>query len=198
MIGNDIVDLHFARQENNWRRKGFLDKVFTAHEQQRIQSASDPDVMVWALWSMKESVYKLIVRETGNRFFAPKKIACHLNESHSETLTGAVFYQTTYQTQLLITARYVATVAFSSSEVPSFTQIIVPFDRTDYQHQHTVIRKRLNYYCAVRFSSSESRFQLQKNEAGVPTLSVVDYSGNVVNKPISLSHHGHYGAFVLP
>ena len=34
MIGNDIVDLDLARKESNWKRKGFLDKIFSLQEQQ--------------------------------------------------------------------------------------------------------------------------------------------------------------------
>ena len=33
MIGNDIVDLALAQKESNWKRKGFLDKIFTLQEQ---------------------------------------------------------------------------------------------------------------------------------------------------------------------
>ena len=36
MIGNDIIDLDVAKTESNWKRKGFLDKIFTANEQFQI------------------------------------------------------------------------------------------------------------------------------------------------------------------
>ena len=29
MIGNDVIDLQQSRQESNWQRKGFLEKLFT-------------------------------------------------------------------------------------------------------------------------------------------------------------------------
>ena len=34
MIGNDVVDLRRALVESNWKRKGFLTKVFSDSEQQ--------------------------------------------------------------------------------------------------------------------------------------------------------------------
>ena len=55
MIGNDIIDLSLAKIESNWQRKGFLEKQFTAKEQQLILEAPNSFVMVWRLWSMKEA-----------------------------------------------------------------------------------------------------------------------------------------------
>ena len=197
MIGNDIIDLAQARRESNWQRKGFLNKVFTIHEQQLIRAASDPDAMVWTLWSMKESAYKVTVRETGRRFFAPQQLACHLSATRSDALEGSVFYQRTYYTRSVVTARHIATAAFSADGVQSFTQVIVPFERTDYQHQYWLIRDAIKQYYAVRFSIAESRIQIQKNHSGVPALVISDSAGRTMSQPISLSHHGRYGAFVM-
>jgi len=57
MIGNDIVDLELALKESNWKRKGFLNKIFTNEEQLLISSAINPEIMVWNLWSRKEAAY---------------------------------------------------------------------------------------------------------------------------------------------
>ncbi|UFH53011.1 4'-phosphopantetheinyl transferase superfamily protein [Spirosoma sp. KNUC1025] len=197
MIGNDIVDLNQARQESNWRRKGFLEKLFTPDEQELIQLASDPDVLVWTLWSMKESVYKLVVRETGQRFYAPKKLICQVSQISSETIQGSVFYQKTYSVRSLITTRYVASVARSATWAHDYNQQIISFDRTDYQHQHDTIRAQLIHHYALRYCVPESAIQIQKDEMGVPNLVLSDSEGMTINQPISLSHHGYYGAFAL-
>lgn len=76
MIGNDVVDLDLARTESNWRRAGYLEKIFTASEQNRIYSSPDPDLVVWQFWSRKEAAYKLYVRETGREGYFPKRIVC--------------------------------------------------------------------------------------------------------------------------
>lgn len=196
MIGNDIIDLDQARRESNWRRNGFLNKLFTPHEQLLIQSASDPDVMVWLLWSMKESAYKIAVRETGYRFFAPQKLVCHLATSLADVVKGNVFYRRTYQVTTSITDRYVASVGFSPDATP-FSQSIISFEYGDYQHQHRVIREQLKQWGAARFSVSEERIQLRQDEWGVPTLLVTLPSGKTIHNPVSLSHHGYYGAFAI-
>jgi hypothetical protein len=36
---NDIVDLALARKESNWKRPGYLNKIFTTKEQLLISSA---------------------------------------------------------------------------------------------------------------------------------------------------------------
>ena len=78
MIGNDIVDLKNISKRTNWKRPGFIDKVFNENEQRYIRNAKDKDLIVWQLWRMKEAAYKAYVREVGNRFFNPRSITCKI------------------------------------------------------------------------------------------------------------------------
>ena len=95
MIGNDVVDLVLARKESNWKRKGFLYKLFTTFEQELIQNASNQEEMVWILWSIKESVYKAYQRIHFNEGFYPIKIEIlQINSKKESTikLFGTLFY----------------------------------------------------------------------------------------------------------
>lgn len=74
MIGNDVVDLVLAKKESNWKRKGFLNKLFTPFEQDLIHKSTNQDEMIWILWSIKESVYKAYQRINHNPGFYPIKI----------------------------------------------------------------------------------------------------------------------------
>ncbi|MEM0543609.1 4'-phosphopantetheinyl transferase superfamily protein [Flavobacterium sp. j3] len=103
MIGNDIVDLKLAHQESNWQRKGFLAKLFTAHEQQLILSSCTPESMVWNLWSRKEAAYKIYNRLSGQRVFNPKSFECMDNK--------VCFYNTIFYTQTQVTSDFVYTIA---------------------------------------------------------------------------------------
>ena len=58
MIGNDVIDLKAAKKESNWRRKGFLQKLFTETEQDYILHSENPFLSVWLFWSMKEAFFK--------------------------------------------------------------------------------------------------------------------------------------------
>ena len=194
MIGNDIVDLAQAKQESNWRRRGFLEKVFTAHEQQLIHEAGDPDQMVWLLWSMKESAYKLMVRQTHKRTFAPKKIVCSLSEFSNMTITGTVVYEEKYQTRSLLTPDYIATTAFPSDSIEvKYTETIVTLSDPTYQTQQRAIREHIKQQSAGLFGVSEKAIQIKKNKIGIPEL-IVDNSSLI---PLSISHHGFYGAYII-
>ena len=95
MIGNDVVDLVLAQKESNWKRKGFLNKLFTSFEQDLIQKAPNQDKMVWMLWSIKESVYKAYQRISYNEGFYPIKIEILEINSKNESvieLFGKFFY----------------------------------------------------------------------------------------------------------
>jgi len=193
MIGNDIVDLRQASQESNWHRKGYIDKLFTDHEQQLIYDATDPDRMVWLLWSMKESAYKVAVRQTKNRIFAPVKLACSLDRSTEETAEGCVLYGESYRTRSLITSQYIATVALSINTPPCYSQIIIPFDTTDYQSHHDLIRQMIRRHSSALFQTTEEKIRIGKDSLGVPVLTIDD--ATII--PVSISHHGHYGAYVV-
>lgn len=111
MLGNDIVDLSLAKVQSNWKRKGFLNKIFTAHEQLLIQSATKPDVMVWLFWSMKEAAYKIHNRRTGIRSFAPAGLACSVQSENGLTSGIVTVDQDTYFTESNINKEYIHTIA---------------------------------------------------------------------------------------
>jgi phosphopantetheinyl transferase (holo-ACP synthase) len=110
MIGNDIVDLNLARKQSNWKRKGYLNKIFSSQEQTLIHNDSNPELMVWNLWSRKEAVYKIYNRQTGNSGFFPLKLECFFDDKNSGTvrIDNFVFY-----TQTQIEDDFVYTVAVS-------------------------------------------------------------------------------------
>lgn len=94
MIGNDVVDLELARTESNWKRKGFLQKLFTQSEQALILQHHDPEIMVWILWSMKEGAYKIHNRQTGLRAFIPHKLECSISINTESNILGRVVFAT--------------------------------------------------------------------------------------------------------
>lgn len=197
MIGNDIVDRAQAKRESNWQRRGFLDKLFTTDEQRLILTSSDPERMVWTLWSMKESAYKVVARETGKRVFAPKKLACQINIINEETAEGVVFYEKIYPTVSSITPNYIATVAAPTTLPLNFHQEIILLDQATYQHQHRLVGEKIKHYCAASLGIPVENSSLQKDQAGVPALTLIKLSGERLTIPISISHHGYYGSFAI-
>ena len=197
MIGNDIVDRAQAKRESNWQRKGFLNKLFTPSEQQLIQSAIDPECLVWLLWSMKESAYKATTRKTGKRVFNPKKISCTLTTWSDEAAEGFVVYEEEYRTRSLITPNYIASVAFPANQLPIPEQVVILLERADNQHQSTQLRTSvLEHYAAVS-PVADKELQVFSDKNGLPALVIKNSLQETVSLPISISHHGHYGAFSI-
>lgn len=113
MIGNDIVDLALARKESNWKRKGFLEKIFTDKEQILILNSENPEIMVWILWSWKEAVYKIYNRKTEIRAYIPMQLECfdYINGAGKVSCFGE-----TYFTETKITTDYILTIAVVNIE----------------------------------------------------------------------------------
>lgn len=118
MIGNDIVDLALAQKESNWKRKGFLDKIFTQEEQSLVANAENPEVMVWNLWSRKEAAYKIYNRETGIRGYIPLQLVCFYESETTGTVScnGRIYY-----TETIVTNDFVYTIATVKTDL--FNQI---------------------------------------------------------------------------
>lgn len=112
MIGNDIVDLALARKESNWKRNGFLDKIFTKKEQLLILNAENPEVMVWNLWSRKEAAYKIYNRKTKIQGYFPLQLECFDLDIIDGIIFGKVAIKDLiYFTKTEITTQFVHTIA---------------------------------------------------------------------------------------
>ncbi|WP_310381101.1 4'-phosphopantetheinyl transferase superfamily protein [Flavobacterium sp.] len=117
MIGNDIVDLDLAQKESNWKRKGFLDKIFTKREQILINTAINSEIMVWNLWSRKEAAYKIYNRQTGTRAFISLQLECYDLEILDGIIFGKVLCnKNIYYTKTIFSSEFIYSVAAVNRE----------------------------------------------------------------------------------
>lgn len=125
MIGNDVIDLPLTRHESNWKRKGFIQKLFTDREQSIIVNNLDSETTVWLFWSMKEAAYKIHNRQTKRREFIPQKFECVLLTETTTYVTGIVrFLDMIYYTKTDISIECLHTVAvISLNDLNNVTQI---------------------------------------------------------------------------
>ncbi|MXO04942.1 4'-phosphopantetheinyl transferase superfamily protein [Flavobacterium sp. HBTb2-11-1] len=115
MIGNDIIDLAQSRIESNWQRKGFIEKLFIAEEQQYIKDYDKPEIMVWLLWSMKEAAYKIYNRQTKIREYSPKKLSCTLDFINANQAFGKVCCnENVYYTESIFSFESIHTIAVNN------------------------------------------------------------------------------------
>jgi phosphopantetheinyl transferase (holo-ACP synthase) len=112
MIGNDVIDLVQSKKDSNWRRRGFVSKLFTEQEQLLIVNSPDPEIVVWLLWSMKEAAYKIWNRQTGIRKYMPKRLLCSVIEQSSYKARGEVICEgNRYYTKTIVCPEFIHTVA---------------------------------------------------------------------------------------
>lgn len=115
MIGNDVVDIEAARRESDIWRKGWQEKLFTAHERTFILKSGNPEFAVWLLWSMKEAAYKAWNRYTGIRIFAPRKLECTVDTLKNLSASGKVrFEDYMFNTQSTLSQSFIHTIAAQS------------------------------------------------------------------------------------
>ena len=132
MIGNDIVDLALARKESNWKRKGFLDKIFTKAEQLLIKNSKNSEVMVWNLWSRKEAAYKIYNRQALFRGYFPLQLECFDLEIIDGITFGKVCIKhQVYFTKTEITTQFINTIAVEN--VKDFNDIKTVENRKNIQ-----------------------------------------------------------------
>jgi len=192
VTGNDIVDLQVAAMESNWRRKGFLEKLFTPAEQDSILGSANPDETVWHMWSMKESTYKIHNRLSGERSFAPVSFECIvLGDSDGRVIHG----NETYRTRTLITTRYLYTIACSAEQHrPDHLGKCFMLTQASEPHRHAFIEHELIGHYALFSGIPADELALKKDGRGIPYLFCIHIQRQI---PVSVTHHGNYAAFTI-
>ena len=186
MVGNDIVDLREANRTSNWQRPRYLEKLFTFREQQLIHNATNSFSMVWRLWSMKESAYKLYTQLNPSRFYNPKGFECDI--SNFNGIVKFKDFECNVKTQ--ITSRYIISEArFIDSEMTS--KIIELKGKRPKSHSN-ILKEALLIQLSKLHQLSKENFKFQKSELNIPVVIC-----NSVKIQVSISHHGCFGTYAI-
>jgi len=192
VIGNDIVDLKEASLTSNWKRPGFLNKVFSPEEQRLLHTSSNPFQTVWRMWSMKESAYKFYLQKTATpiKGFYPAKVIC---ERYSPTHGQVTIQGLVVETTSIIHPEYIFSTAFSNVNIPTETAIFFLSEK-NYQFQTTFIRDKLLDFLAQKKQLNKIDLTIEKNQHNIPEIF---YKKKPLPIACSLTHHGNYGGFSL-
>ena len=197
MIGNDVVDIALASKQSNWKRPGFLKKIFTIPEQSCIFNSDNPDVLAWLIWSMKESAYKIVVQQNHIRFFAPLRFECLIRNCVNNHYSGYVFFEnfifetsSEYFNMVIFTLARAAN--YFSSNLYFYEKI--KFSNKYYNTQHKEVYLSIFKTLAKQKGKHLKHFSIKKDAIGIPEIY---YSEEKSNISLSLSHHGRYGAYIL-
>jgi len=191
MVGNDIIDLKQAALDSNWQRKGFLSKVFTSKEIGYIQKTEHPFHMVWQLWSMKESAYKINMQQYKRRFFSPKKIECTLFDDLQDGVVKIdTDYYVTFSTKNMAFIHTVAVLTNMSKAQSNYFKM----SDSSYKNQNQTCHSRLKDAVAQRLNIKKDSINIKKSILGIPKVYENEKPLDMV---CSITHHGNYGAYAI-
>ena len=185
MVGNDFIDIELAKSQSNWTRARYLDKLFTKEEQEYIITATNPSIMVWALWSMKEAAYKLYTQLHPSRFYNPKSFNCKLQQPHQVIYKDFHCYVNTQ-----ITSDYVLSEARLDN--CDMNSMVIEFQTQASQSHSQILHEKLIDVMSNRSHYDRTPLVLQKDSFGIPKIK---YGQEEIN--ISLSHHGRFGTYTF-
>lgn len=189
MIGNDIIDLSLANVQSIWRRKGYLDKLFSDEERKMIMTSSEPDILIWRLWSMKESAYKAQLRCENLIRFNPIAYECQILNKRM----GNVFYQgKKYVAVSDVLGQYVYTeVRRLKHDLNHFSEVI---EKRGNQLESKSLYSALVSNLASKKGWPRTEIRIEKNPLGIPEVYLTGQKTSVL---CSFSHHGAYGAYLV-
>ncbi len=188
MVSNDIIDIAYTRLHSDWQRRGFLHKIFNGEEQDMILSVSDPFSLVWRLWSMKESIYKLQMDATSVHKYNPSKISCHIIDEINGTVS--IDHQT-YDTTTNQTAEYIYTYAVKDNRSEIIHKII---NINSSEQQSELCYNRLINEVSIQLGLNPDKLTIRKSSNGIPSLY---FQENKLDIDISITHHGSFGAYSI-
>ena len=218
-VGNDIVDLlhpHAQGKSNNTR---FRKRILLPEEERLLLADSEPDAMLWALWTGKEAAYKAIQKDQWDVTSKPLlyKVQFGRTEARIEEREPAVALlpgerrllgvvatpRGNINLETLITASYVHSIAASFAS-DSGTRIVwqverMPFDNPTPAYESSYVRAAAQKHLAQYLpGSSPQDVEIRRTQGphglGPP---LVYLRGQATDIDISLSHEGAFAAYAF-
>lgn len=187
MVGTDIIDIEETKRTTHWQRPRFLEKLFTPQERRYIEDSNDAFSLVWQLWSMKESAYKLYTQLYPSRFYNPKQFECKLNASH-----GNIVYKTF---ECIVKTKKTKQYILSEARLNhhKISSKIITFENKNHKTQSESTRVMLIKQISKQFGYT-SNVSVKTSKFGMPS---VYHNSEPLQLSVAISHHGHYGTFAI-
>ena len=211
-LGNDIVDFNEPETHKKFLNQRFLDRVYSALEQQTILAAENPDAVLWALWAIKEAAYKAYSKCVKNLRFSPQIFALpdfvlsNLNQRLKD------FFPFTYQFSwngqyvkckvMPVAERVIhALILVGRRELMEWPRVVIRLRRlkecVSYQSQTIAVRQLLGNWARRQKFGDDIRvirpFLKNAKRLGPPAL--YSSSRDLSHVQISLSHDGPWVGF---
>ena len=213
--GNDIIDLQLINAERTITPR-FYKKFITNTEAALYDSLPQQPApilfehFIWLLWSIKESVYKLMQRHDPTLIFSPVKIvveklyfpltsfnrvlpseAKFTGFNEQQTYNGTIICNNEkYYSRSVINHLYITTIANNHAKFQNVYWGTKYIQHTEPANQSKTVREFALKQLACTLKTND--LQLNKTSQGCPVL----LNGlQETELPVSLAHHGHYVAY---
>lgn len=195
MIGNDIVDIAIARQTSNWRRPGYLRKVFTDKEQALIHQADDPEQQLWLLWACKEAAYKAWSAEFHQRRYAPRSLRIVEWSSAPADRFQAVLHtqERTYTVEAQADKNFIS-CATEVEPIRMLGRELLHTSDAPPKQRSVAIHQAAVELAARHLQYPLNKINIRKNELGRPILY---YLNEPLSAYLSWSHHGAWAEVII-
>ena len=189
MIGNDIIDIAYTKETTDWQRKGWLSKVCTTSEIKLVQESTDPFEVIWRMWSMKESAYKVYIQKGGEHKLNPKSF----ETKFTDDVRGEVqFDNLKLDCVTDVDHCYISTYAYEFGENQG---CIVDASMLGFESGRTEeMRKKLLKDIAITYQYHLQDLSIQSSINRVPSVYLKE---KYLDISISMSHHGRYAAYAF-
>lgn len=214
-VGNDIMDLLHPHAQGKSKNTRFLKRIFLPEEESLLLADSQPDAMLWALWTGKEAAYKAIQKDQLDITSIPRlyKVQFDVTETGEQAaslLPGERRFLGTVNTprgsihlETLITSRYVHSIATAGSPVAG-TGIVwqverMPCAEPSPAYESSYVRAAATRHLAQCLSGiSPQDIEIRRAHGthglGPPSVYVRQQLTTI---DISLSHEGAFAAYAF-
>jgi len=189
-IGNDIINLAKALLEEKHKNLSWINKVFNSEEKEFIFQSKDPSLNLWLLWSVKESTYKLFVKEGQERFLNPKNIVIQF-DNYPHNHFKVQYKKWMAWTHSKMEHEYIHTIASCSQNRLSKIKFnIFYWPDLSQSEGSALLRTKLTEEIKNTYPSVCINFR--KNKLGIPLLNTLD---SKLHFDISFTHDEPYFAY---
>jgi len=204
-VGNDIVDLRSRGAKGKAKDDRFMQRVLTKEERQKVTEWNNPDELLWAFWSAKETAFKAVNKSHPDISSAPGRYPVTLNFGKSpSTLSGFVTTpREPVAVELFVHEGCVHCIG-TTDVTGRFDTILHGIKKIDSglgisptPEQESIMVRKLaieKISGVLGLNPGDINIRRDQGRQGPP---LVYMKGKKTDMDISLSHHGRYVAFAF-
>ncbi len=193
MIGNDLVAFEACRHYSFRRWQAYWGRILTESEWENFFYAPN-ERAAWLYWAAKEAAWKVWNRRSAQRLLNPKSFQVkNVRWEGSEASFEVQGPRLNLKGTATINDDFLHAVVVAGNQYVITASVCPQGALEQSLNQDSFLTKHL-YFNQPKSDSPHSNPQisLSRNILGIPSLEI---AGNVLDLPISLSHHGSWAAY---